>query len=201
MKCVSVCCVPLCQRAALGWWSPLALPAPPSEEPDGNVEWAINATGGHEYWPTATPHLLTGKAYSHTDFPRPVRFDNTHMCLHACADHFCVLFFSFLFLIIRMNRTSFATKTCVMQKHFFFYIIDFVNSMECYKYVNIRPPYTYAFLIRCVSNQFMQMIHPIIFYLLYVNINNYIYLITICIYLYLFIFMSYFFIVNTGGTR
>ncbi|KAI4884072.1 hypothetical protein NFI96_030668 [Prochilodus magdalenae] len=25
---------------------------------------------------------------------------------------------------------------------------DFINSMECYKYVNIRPPYTYAFLIR-----------------------------------------------------
>ncbi|KAK1801300.1 hypothetical protein P4O66_022983, partial [Electrophorus voltai] len=25
---------------------------------------------------------------------------------------------------------------------------DFVSSMECYKYVNIRPPYTYAFLIR-----------------------------------------------------
>ncbi|KAB5567458.1 hypothetical protein PHYPO_G00233010 [Pangasianodon hypophthalmus] len=63
-------------RAALGWWSPLALPAPPSEEPDGSVEWAIDATGRHEYWPTATPHLLT----------------------------------------------------------------DFVNSMECYKYVNIRPP-------------------------------------------------------------
>ncbi|KAG7332422.1 hypothetical protein KOW79_004256 [Hemibagrus wyckioides] len=72
-------------RAALGWWSPLALPAPPSEEPDGSVEWAIDATGRHEYWPTATSHLLT----------------------------------------------------------------DFVNSMECYKYVNIRPPYTYAFLIRC----------------------------------------------------
>ncbi|XP_060787952.1 forkhead box protein P1 isoform X2 [Neoarius graeffei] len=72
-------------RAALGWWSPLALPTPPSEEPDGSVEWAIDTTGHHEYWPTATPHLLT----------------------------------------------------------------DFVNSMECYKYVNIRPPYTYAFLIRC----------------------------------------------------
>ncbi|KAK3539923.1 hypothetical protein QTP70_019568 [Hemibagrus guttatus] len=83
--CTGVCCVPLCQRAALGWWSPLALPAPPSEEPDGSVEWAIDATGRHEYWPTATSHLLT----------------------------------------------------------------DFVNSMECYKYVNIRPPYTYAFLIRC----------------------------------------------------
>ncbi|XP_060738301.1 forkhead box protein P1-B isoform X2 [Tachysurus vachellii] len=83
--CAGVCCVPLCQRAALGWWRPLALPAPPSEEPDGSVEWAIDATGRHEYWPTATSHLLT----------------------------------------------------------------DFVNSMECYKYINIRPPYTYAFLIRC----------------------------------------------------
>ncbi|KAF5895252.1 Forkhead box protein P3, partial [Clarias magur] len=72
-------------RAALGWWSALALPAPPSEEPDGSVEWATDATGRHEYWHTATPHLLT----------------------------------------------------------------DFVNSMECYKFVNIRPPYTYAFLIRC----------------------------------------------------
>ncbi|KAI5095009.1 forkhead box protein P3, partial [Silurus meridionalis] len=72
-------------RAALCWWSPLALPAPPSEEPDGSVEWAIDATGRHEYWPLATPHLPT----------------------------------------------------------------DFMNSMECYKYVNIRPPYTYAFLIRC----------------------------------------------------
>ncbi|XP_027022616.1 forkhead box protein P1-B isoform X2 [Tachysurus fulvidraco] len=72
-------------RAALGWWRPLAQPAPPSEEPDGSVEWAIDAAGRHEYWPTATSHLLT----------------------------------------------------------------DFVNSMECYKYINIRPPYTYAFLIRC----------------------------------------------------
>lgn len=82
MKCAVVCCMPLCQRAALGWWSPLALPAPPSEEPDGSVEWAIDATGRHEYWPTATSHLLTGKAYSHTDFPRAVRFDNPHTCAY-----------------------------------------------------------------------------------------------------------------------
>lgn len=146
------------------------------------------------YWQVKPIHTLTFPGLS-------------DLIIHTCAYmlvqtifvYFC--FFFFFFLIIRMNRTSFATKTCVMQKHFFFYIIDFVNSMECYKYVNIRPPYTYAFLIRCVSNQFMQMIHPIIFYLLHGNINNYIYLLTICIYLYLFIFMYYFFIVNTGGTR
>lgn len=195
-----MCCVPLCQRAAPGWWSPLALPAPPSEEPDGSVEWAIDTTGRHEYWPTATPHLLTGKAYSHTDIPRAVRFDNTHMCLHASADLFC---------IIRINRTSFPTKTCAMQKHFFFCIIDFVNSMECYKYVNIRPPYTYAFLIRCVSNQFTQMTYSIIFFLLYVY--THIYYITICIhvfiaslytYIYIYLYLCPFFsIVNIGGTR
>ncbi|XP_062854807.1 forkhead box protein P3 [Trichomycterus rosablanca] len=71
-------------KVSLGWWSPLALSVPPSEEPDGGAEWAISVAGRQEYWPTAAPHLLT----------------------------------------------------------------DFVNSMECYKYVNIRPPYTYAFLIR-----------------------------------------------------
>ncbi|KAL6458871.1 hypothetical protein MHYP_G00323430 [Metynnis hypsauchen] len=71
-------------RAGLGWWSPLAAIMPPSEEPDGGAEWASDAAGRQEYWPTPAPHLLS----------------------------------------------------------------DFINSMECYKYVNIRPPYTYAFLIR-----------------------------------------------------
>uniref|UniRef100_W5KJT5 Forkhead box P3 n=1 Tax=Astyanax mexicanus TaxID=7994 RepID=W5KJT5_ASTMX len=71
-------------RAALGWWSPLAAIMPPPEEPDGGAEWASDAAGRREYWPTPAPHLLS----------------------------------------------------------------DFINSMECYKYVNIRPPYTYAFLIR-----------------------------------------------------
>ncbi|XP_072537913.1 forkhead box protein P3 [Salminus brasiliensis] len=71
-------------RAAQGWWSPLAAIMPPPEEPDGGAEWASDAAGRREYWPTPAPHLLS----------------------------------------------------------------DFINSMECYKYVNIRPPYTYAFLIR-----------------------------------------------------
>lgn len=78
------------------------------------------------------------------------------------------IIFVLLVLKIYLNWWNF-----VMQKHFFFHIIDFVNSMECYKFVNIRPPYTYAFLIRCVSNQFFQTILLILFFLLYVNMHIY----------------------------
>ncbi|KAI5613997.1 forkhead box protein P3 [Silurus asotus] len=75
------------QRAALCWWSPLALPAPPSEEPDGSVEWAIDATGRHEYWPLATPHLPTAHHFYFT--VRVTLFDSlkTNVCKQNAVRH------------------------------------------------------------------------------------------------------------------
>lgn len=79
MKCISVFCLVLCQKVPLGWWSPLALRVPPSEEPDGGAEWAISVAGHQEYWPTAAPHLLTGNTSSHADLPSTVRVDYLHV--------------------------------------------------------------------------------------------------------------------------
>lgn len=125
--------------------------------------------------------------------------------IYTCAymlDHFlCSVFQQ---NIARITYFQPKPNLCYV-KHFFFYILDFINSMECYKYVNIRPPYTYAFLIRCVSTQVIEIKLIILFflyaYLQHINIFWYFrlvtmsvlrFFITICISIFIYISVLFF---------